>query len=95
MHTHMQNKPPRMDRSEQSPNNLLICGVRLAFDEPYDFIDQAYAAALSLEMSIEDDAELNAKLTRASVQGIATLIHLAAIGLRDMDKRLDRHGEAS
>ncbi|HEX8553160.1 MAG TPA: hypothetical protein VF695_00495 [Sphingomonas sp.] len=60
-------------------------------DEPSPYLDQAHALAICLEEAASADVSLNHDLLQSAARGIATLIHLAAVGLFEMGER-DRAG---
>ena len=62
-----------------------INGVSLLIDEPYTFLDQAHALACCLDEAAAETVSMNSDLIQAAARGVATLIHLAAIGLHTMD----------
>lgn len=62
-------------------------GVSFLVDEPYPFLDQAHALACCLDDATSGHASPNSDILNAAARGIATLIHLASIGLDVMEQK--------
>jgi len=90
MHTHMQHKAPRIAPAGLPPMSHKMLGAGLSVDEPYEFLDQAYGMASALEDALARPDPCAEEILRAAARGVCTLIHLAAIGLKDMDDRREQ-----
>ena len=62
-------------------------GVSFMADEPYPYLEQAHALACCLDEAAAKDISMNREILQTAARGIATLIHLARIGLEEMDSK--------
>ncbi len=64
-------------------------GVSYPIEDPYPFLDQAHGVLACIEEALNENERgpINRELLISAVRGASMLVHLAALGLDNMDSQ--------